>query len=614
MLYLARHVRLTMDPVRVIKFIKPEFCHDEKLVKRLAREVEVTAALSQNNEHIVRVYDDFGEFPDLGHYFVMEHLKGEDLYDLLEREELLPLDGVFHIFRQICIAIRDAHHAQVIHRDLKPQNIFLITRHQDKHFVKVIDFGIAKTLANEQQTALTQGIIGTPEYMAPEQCSGHPVDSRTDIYALGSILYRMLVGHTPFLPPERKGTFSIMELAVAQMMEEPKPPSMRRKELASIPGLDEFVLRSLAKKSEERFGSIDELLLALDKVEATMGQSTPARVGRHTSELHSTTAAVHAEPAGQQGPSLAGPATQSGEPVAAHPHLLATGVPLDAGGLPSSLDVTRLEQAPGCSLEPPSSLISDEFRSVEVGHTATGVPPKPSALRPALAEPIQPSPKRWAVVATLLVLLLAGGGLWWGMKDSKSTPTNRHASPPRRVERQVPPRREQPKPVVDRGSAGPHSRTPTNSYDTDDADDTDDSDDADVTDDKPVVRGRLRQRRGRRRVQRRVRPRTPRRRPVGKPSGFPGCSDIDSGLVYRFDLMPADLRFEKSSYVVKYKSRWACLERGKAQGRSMIKIFRDGYDSCLFRLPSLPGRYRITLSKNKGLGGLERGETYCLKR
>src|SRR5262249_40578950 len=133
--------------------------------------------------------------------FVMERLEGVDLGDVLRHERRIAVDRTVHIATQICRALAAAHTAGIIHRDLKPENVFLISRDGNADFVKVLDFGIAKQDMGNQnlpRRLTTPGIaMGTPEYMAPEQAAGKPIDGRVDIYAVGAILYEMLTSEPP---------------------------------------------------------------------------------------------------------------------------------------------------------------------------------------------------------------------------------------------------------------------------------------------------------------------------------------------------------------------------------------------------------------------------------
>ncbi len=266
-LYLAIHEGLERDPERVIKILKPEVFKIPNMLQRFQREVQLTSSLSQLNEHIVRIYDDFGEIPNLGHFYVMEYLDGYPLTKLLRQSQKpLSLNLIMHIFYQLCDAMIAAHNEGIVHRDLKPDNLFIVHRQQVRYFLKVLDFGIAKPLDNEmfQSNPITQSTLGTPLYMSPEQCSGQKIDHRADIYSMGIILYEMLTGQTPFY--QQASTGQLYSIFQAHLSEEPEPPSSRRPELDIPQELDDIVLKCLAKSPEERFFSVNELQMALQQL------------------------------------------------------------------------------------------------------------------------------------------------------------------------------------------------------------------------------------------------------------------------------------------------------------------------------------------------------------
>lgn len=256
-IYLAHHVHLSHDFERVVKVLKPEVFAHKGMEQRFQREVHVTSMLSRENNHIVRIYDDFGEISQWGHFYVMEYLKGVPLTRLLEHPDRLPpLPLCFHIFRQLCEAMEAAHRHGVVHRDIKPDNIFLVRHHRDPYFVKVIDFGIAKPLdrVGERSMVATQGVVGTPLYMAPEQWEDTEIDHRTDIYAMGVVLYEMLTGRTPFWDRKtRRAPHAVM----LDHLETP-PPRIHEicpnKEIP--PAIEQLLLRSLGKHPTERFPSV----------------------------------------------------------------------------------------------------------------------------------------------------------------------------------------------------------------------------------------------------------------------------------------------------------------------------------------------------------------------
>jgi serine/threonine-protein kinase len=197
------------------------------------------------HENIVGIFD-LSLLPPARYYIVMEYLDGETLTGRVRRGQV-PLPVAVDILLQLCDALHCAHERGVIHRDLKPDNVFLVKRRGKDHFVKLVDFGIAKLRdapAGAKHTAAGM-IVGTPEYMAPEQCDDRPVDARTDLYALGVMAYELTAGRLPFAGR------SITQLLLAHLHEPPEPP--RKLNAALPPALEEAILRALAKKPEDRF-------------------------------------------------------------------------------------------------------------------------------------------------------------------------------------------------------------------------------------------------------------------------------------------------------------------------------------------------------------------------
>ena len=259
--FLAKHIHLTRNPERVVKVIKPELLLDEELKLRFRREVELTSLLSQKNEHIVRIYDDFG-VDYLGHYYVMEYLQGQDLNQFLAKNKHCSIEKAVDLSIQICSALDAAHKERIIHRDLKPDNIYLVDRPSQQHFVKIIDFGIAKPLGKTNHPYLTQNnpsLLGTPEYMAPEQWESNRVSPSSDLYAIGIILYELLTGNTPFFHLRD----NLHRLFFAHTSEPPEPMSSRRPDLNIPARLEQIVAKALAKHPEQRFPDVASFSKAL---------------------------------------------------------------------------------------------------------------------------------------------------------------------------------------------------------------------------------------------------------------------------------------------------------------------------------------------------------------
>lgn len=225
-----------------IKMLRPELARDHQLVKRFRTEAVTLARL--NHPHIATLYSFFREDEDF--FMVMEFVPGQTLEDVLIQSGALPLERARSIFDQALQGIEHAHRHGIIHRDIKPSNIVLAR----EGTVKVMDFGIARVLGTARMTQ-TGRLIGTLEYMAPEQVQGREGDARSDIYALGVLLYEMLTGRVPF---EADSDYALMQ---AQIEQPPPPP---RTLLPDLPAaVEAVILRALAKDPEERFQTASAL-------------------------------------------------------------------------------------------------------------------------------------------------------------------------------------------------------------------------------------------------------------------------------------------------------------------------------------------------------------------
>jgi serine/threonine protein kinase len=220
---------------------------------------EARAASKIRHEHVVDITD-FGSTDDGLVFLVMEYLEGEDLSSTSAREGALPWRRAAAIVLQIAAALEAAHAQGIIHRDMKPENCFRIRRGNDPDFMKVLDFGIAKVLEDsdvERPSSAASGLLGTPEYVAPELIRGLKPDARVDIYAVGVMFYDLLVGKLPFAGE------SFMSTLTAHLMQVPQPPS-QAKPGAQIPeAVDTVVLRALAKDRDQRYDTIGEFAAAL---------------------------------------------------------------------------------------------------------------------------------------------------------------------------------------------------------------------------------------------------------------------------------------------------------------------------------------------------------------
>jgi serine/threonine-protein kinase len=237
--------------------------HAEMLVARFEREAQVTASLQ--SPHTVELYD-FGTTEDGTFYYVMELLEGTDLEGLVRRFGPLPPERVVHVLRQVCASLGEAHRRELVHRDVKPANVYLCRRAFQYDFVKVLDFGLVKwhsTVPSEEDLRLSRtGVVhGTPSYMAPEVALGEgPIDGRADLYAVGCLAYWLLTGRLVF--DERTHTAMLL----AHASEQPTPPSAHV-DRAIPPALDAIVLSCLVKDPADRVPTAEALSEALGRVE-----------------------------------------------------------------------------------------------------------------------------------------------------------------------------------------------------------------------------------------------------------------------------------------------------------------------------------------------------------
>ncbi|HEY6003062.1 MAG TPA: serine/threonine-protein kinase, partial [Anaeromyxobacter sp.] len=246
----ARHVRLGREVA--IKVLNSEFVARPDVVQRFFREARVVNDI--DHEHIVEVTD-FVESPGLA-YLVMELLDGQSLREIMKQKgrKYPPLRRVLGIMAQLCDALEAAHDKGVVHRDLKPDNIFVVQR-GGADFVKVLDFGVAKLRDSVDDMETSAGVIlGTPLYMSPEQALGRGIDRRADVWSAGVVLYELLAGAVPFTAP------SFVELAMRIREQPPKPLPARTPRRERIPPwLAAVVMRCLEKHPEDRYRSMAAL-------------------------------------------------------------------------------------------------------------------------------------------------------------------------------------------------------------------------------------------------------------------------------------------------------------------------------------------------------------------
>jgi serine/threonine protein kinase len=249
-----RAEQISLKRIVALKVLKPELSAEPGLVRRFNAEAELAAKL--NHPNTVTLYD-FGQDEDGALFIAMEFLEGRSLRELLQGGPLLPARALA-ICDQICASLSDAHGRGIVHRDLKPDNVMLIQIGKRSDVVRVLDFGIAK-LRDEQGdiTAMPMtragDLLGTPQYMAPEQIRGETVDARTDVYALGAMIYEMVTGRLPFEGP------SLMAILSKHLTELPVPPHIRRADLFIPVPLSHAIMDALQKLPEARPPTMEAL-------------------------------------------------------------------------------------------------------------------------------------------------------------------------------------------------------------------------------------------------------------------------------------------------------------------------------------------------------------------
>ena len=375
--YAARHIRLGKEVA--LKLLRHEIVSNQEAVKRF--EQEARSASSIGHKNIISLLDS-GELPDGRIYLSMELLEGAPLNELI----LTPLgpDRLLNILIQTGHGLAAAHKKGIVHRDMKPENVFVTITPEGEDVAKILDFGIAKVSGADGNNHLTKTgtIFGTPFYMAPEQALGQNVDQRADVYAVGVIMYECFCGSVPF-----QGE-SFMGILTQHITAEPKPPSRMAAEHGRSlpPGIEDIILHAMRKDPEQRYQSMDELIGALVGAYRSI-----AGAGMSTF--------LHAYPS-----SGAHAAPNSSLPVRA----AATPLPYGQGGVPPS---------GGVPMRPPSGDSSSPYHMPAGPSGYHGAPAHPPlsplpqmASDSYLVEPGAKKGGKVALIIALIVILLGAAG------------------------------------------------------------------------------------------------------------------------------------------------------------------------------------------------------------
>ncbi|MBL8918451.1 MAG: serine/threonine protein kinase [Myxococcaceae bacterium] len=410
----ATHLKL--DRLVAIKLVNLEGRERALVSARFMREARAAGRLV--GEHVVRIMD-LDEAADGTPFLVMELLDGTDLEQLLARQGRVAPARAVDWALQTCAALAEAHARDVVHRDVKPANLFLVRRLDGVELIKLLDFGISKIVTDEVRLTQTASTLGSPLFMSPEQLlTPNVVDRRTDVWSLGVTLYRWLAGVAPF----DAGDASAMAAQIAA-----RPPTPLTDVVTGLPdGLSAIVMRCLEKDPVHRYASVLELADALEPFRAPAGLGSAARV--HVAEAVAR-AAVAAAPGPVAAPASIAPAWT-----------LSHDVPGTRPDAPAGTSGERLTSAPLAA--PPMTA---------AGHTS-------ERTRPSVA-PTSPW-RRPALFATALAL--AGGVvLFAASRTERTAPPSAGATARAASPESAPPVPDVPTPPVETASPGAHAAAPT---------------------------------------------------------------------------------------------------------------------------------------------------------
>ena len=404
-----------------VKTLNPSLAAAPQFFERFRREAEIASRLRHPN--VITIFD-FGRAADGTCYYVMELLKGESLKELVKREGPMTLRRAVNLLEQATLGLAHAHDEGCVHRDLKPHNI-MVQALDGKDFVKVLDFGLVKALEQDEEEQLTSTgqVLGTPQYMPPEQAGGESVDQRSDLYSMAGVLYFCLTGSSPY------GANTVRK-ALTAALTQPVPPVNSKRQGAPVPPeLDAFFAKALSAEKEDRFQNAQEFIDALlDSVQDLSPEELDARPTGGAAGAERGTGSRSRPGAGGSG-SRAGSGSKLGSGSRA-------GRAPGPGTGASARSASRVGMAPPRGTTPAGSQAAPRASSIGSPPLSPANRARASAARAEPAAPPPPPPgmsvgKKVALIAVPLVLIGAGVAVVMSRGGGETAPAPVVMTPPK---------------------------------------------------------------------------------------------------------------------------------------------------------------------------------------